>query len=69
MRRTFTIAQAKQDDGAELVCTPDTDATRLETQGNAFGLWLLENGSTPFLRGLQGVLREAEIDKKVGFGY
>ncbi len=65
MKRAFTIAQDEREDGAELICTPNADAVLLEAEGNAFGLWLLENGSTPFLRGLQEVLREAEIDKKV----
>jgi len=67
--KTFIIAQAKGVDGAQLVCTPSADAKLLEAQGNAFGLWLLENGSTCFLKGLLEVLHEAEIDKKVGLGY
>ncbi len=69
VRKTFAIAQGKRKGEAELTCTPNADATLLEAEGNAFGLWLLENGSTSFLRGLQEVLREAEIDKKVGLGY
>ncbi len=41
----------------------------LEDEGFAFGLWLLENASSPFLRGLAEALDEAEIRKKVGLGY
>jgi poly-gamma-glutamate capsule biosynthesis protein CapA/YwtB (metallophosphatase superfamily) len=67
--RTFIIAQAKDVDVAQLACTSGTNARLLEAQGNAFGLWLLENGSTSFLKGLQEVLHEAEIDKKIGLGY
>ncbi len=64
MTRIFAIARDERENGAELRCTPNADATLLETEGNAFGLWPLENGSTPFLRGLQEVLQEAEIDTK-----
>jgi hypothetical protein len=67
--KTFIIAQAKDVDVAQLVCTPSADARLLEAQGDEFGLWLLENGSTCFLKGLQEVLHEAEIDKKIGLGY
>jgi len=67
--KTFIIAQAKDVDVAQLVCTSSADVRLLEAQGNAFGLWLLENGSTSFLKGLQEVLHEAEIDKKIGLGY
>jgi len=67
--KTFIIAQAKDVDVAQLVCTSSINAKLLEAQGNAFGLWLLENGSTSFLKGLQEVLHEAEIDKKIGLGY
>ena len=37
--------------------------------GFGFGLWLLENASSPFLRGLAEAMDEAEIRKKVGLGY
>jgi hypothetical protein len=67
--KTFIIAQAKDVDVAQLVCASSADVRLLEAQGNAFGLWLLENGSTCFLKGLQEVLHEAEIDKKIGLGY
>lgn len=69
MRQTFVIAQGERDDGAELIFSPSTDPTLTEAQGEAFGVWLLQNGSTSFLRGLQEVMHEAEIDKKVGLGY
>ncbi len=67
--QVFVIAQGKPDDGAELICRPDADSTLIEAQGQAFAVWLLDNGSTSFLRGLQEVMHEAEIDKKVGLGY
>jgi len=67
--KTFIIAQDKDVDVAQLVCTSSAEARLLEAQGNALGLWLLENGSTSFLKGLQEVLHEVEIDKKIGLGY
>jgi len=67
--KTFIIAQAEDVDVVQLVYTSGANARLLEAQGNAFGLWLLENGSTSFLKGLQEVLHEAEIDKKIGLGY
>jgi len=67
--QVFVIAQGKPDDGAELICRPDADSALIEAQGQAFAVWLLDNGSTSFLRGLQEVMHEAEIDKKVGLGY
>jgi hypothetical protein len=69
VRQTFVIAQSEQDDGAELIFSPSADSMLTEAQGEAFGGWLLQNGSTSFLRGLQEVMHEAEIDKKVGLGY
>ena len=69
MRQAFVIAQGERDDGAELICSPGVDSELIEAQGRAFGGWLLDNGSTSFLRGLQEVMHEAEIDKKVGLGY
>ncbi len=33
------------------------------------GTWLLDNASSPFLKGLAEALDEAEIRKKVGLGY
>ena len=67
--KAFIIAQAEDVDTVQLACTSSADVGLLEAQGNAFGLWLLENGSTCFLKGLQEVLHEAEIDKKTGLGY
>lgn len=69
MRQAFVIAQGEQENGAELIFSPGANATLTEAQGKAFGDWLLQNGSTSFLRGLQEIMHEAEIDKKVGFGY
>ena len=69
MKQKFIIARGEQENGVELVFSPSADATLTKTQGKAFGEWLLQNGSTSFLRGLQEVMHEAEIDKKVGLGY
>ena len=69
VKQTFIIAQGEPDSEAELIFSPSADATSIEAQGKAFGVWLLQNSSTSFLRGLQEVMQEAEIDKKVGLGY
>lgn len=69
MRRSFIIAKGERDIGAELVFSPDAAPTLTESQGKEFGDWLLQNGSTSFLRGLREIMHEAEIDKKVGLGY
>ena len=69
MRQSFIIARGRKEDGAELVFSPGAKFNAIEMQGKAFGEWLLQNGSTSFLRGLQEVMHEAEIDKKVGLGY
>ena len=64
MKQKFIISKGKQADGAELLFSPGADYTLTNTHGKAFGEWLLQNGSTSFLRGLQEVMHEAEIDKK-----
>ena len=69
VKQTFIIAQGEPDSEAELTFSSSADATSIEAQGKSFGVWLLQNGSTSFLRGFQEVMHEAEIDKKVGFGY
>ena len=66
--KSFVIAKGKEDRG-ELKAVTQLKGKVLEDEGFAFGLWLLENASTPFLRGLARVMDEAEIRKKVGLGY
>jgi len=69
MKESFFIAKGEVEEGARLVISPDIDADTLEEQGYSFGRWLLEHGSTPFLKGLEQAMDEAEIRKKVGLGY
>jgi len=69
VRQVFIIAQGEGEGGAELTFSPRANAKLTKAQGKAFGVWLLQNGSTSFLRGLQEVMHDAEIDKKVGLGY
>ena len=69
MRQSFIIARGKRGVEVELTFNPSADSDLMIVQGRAFGEWLLQNGSTSFLRGLQEVMHEAEIDKKVGLGY
>lgn len=64
----FVIAEGKEE-RLELQVTPQLKGKELEAEGFDFGLWLLENASSPFLRGLAKALDEAEIRKKVGLGY
>jgi len=68
MVRSFVIARGNEET-LELKVATQLKGKRLEEEGFAFGLWLLENASSPFLRGLAEALDEAEIRKKVGLGY
>jgi len=65
---SFVIAKGNEE-RIELKVTTQLKGKRLKNEGFAFGTWLLENASTPFLRGLAEALDEAEIRKKVGLGY
>jgi len=69
VRQVFVIARGEGEDGVELTFSPRANSKLTKAQGKAFGVWLLQNGSTSFLRGLQEIMHEAEIDKKVGLGY
>ena len=64
----FTIAEGSEE-RLELRVVTRLKGEELVNEGFTFGLWLLENASTPFLRGLAEALDEAEIRKKVGLGY
>jgi len=66
--KSFVIAKGTKD-RVELKAVTQLKGKVLEDEGFAFGLWLLENASSPFLRGLARVMDEAEIRKKVGLGY
>ena len=66
--KSFVIAKGKEE-RLELRIAPQLKGRGLEEEGFNFGLWLLENASTLFLRGLTEALDEAEIRKKVGLGY
>jgi hypothetical protein len=68
MVRSFVIARGNEE-RLELKVVTQLKRKVLKDEGLAFGLWLLENASTPFLRGLAEALDEAEIRKKVGLGY
>ena len=68
MTVSFVIASGKKE-RLELKVTPQLKGKGLEDEGFTFVLWLLENASSPFLRGLARAFDEAEIRKKVGLGY
>jgi len=66
--KSFIIAKGNKE-SLELKVVTQLKGKELEGEGFTFGLWLLENGSSLFLRGLAEALDEAEIRKKVGLGY
>jgi len=66
--KSFVIAEGDEE-RLELKVITQLKGKELKDEGFAFGLWLLENASSPFLRGLAEALDEAEIRKKVGLGY
>jgi hypothetical protein len=67
--RAFVIARSRERSCARLVFETGITPEQLEPEGARFGQWLLENGSTSFLRGLHDLFDEAEITKKIGLGY
>ena len=66
--KSFVIAKGDEE-RVELKVVTQLKGRELEDEGHTFGLWLLENASSPFLKGLAEALDEAEIRKKVGLGY
>ena len=66
--KNFVIARGHEET-LELKVVSHLEGEELEDEGFAFGLWLLESASSPFLRGLAEALDEGEIRKKVGLGY
>jgi hypothetical protein len=67
--RVFIVAQSKEKGCAKLVFKLGMTPEKLEPEGARFGQWLLDNGSTSFLKGLHHLFDEAEITKKIGLGY
>jgi len=68
MKKRFTIAIGTPERW-ELQIVPEFNEQKLEEEGFSFGLFLLENASSDFLRGLALSLDEAEIRKKIGLGH
>jgi len=66
--KSFVIAKGNKE-RLELKVVTQLKGKELEDDGFTFGCWLLENASSPFLKGLAEALDEAEIRKKVGLGY
>jgi hypothetical protein len=67
--RVFIVARSQEKDYAKLVLSSAMTPEELELEGASFGQWLLDNGSTSFLKGLHQLFDEAEITKKIGLGY
>ena len=67
--RALIVARSQQKSHAKLVFKPGITPDELEPEGARFGQWLLDNGSTSFLKGLHHLFDEAEITKKIGLGY
>ena len=67
--RIFIVAQSVGKGHAKLVFKPRIGPDELEPEGARFGQWLLDNGSTSFLKGLHHLFDEAEITKKIGLGH
>ncbi len=66
---TSLVIAERNEERLELKVVTTLKGNELEDAGFGFRLWLLENASSPFLRGLAEALDEAEIRKKVGLGY
>jgi len=67
--RAFIVARSQEKGNAKLVFKAGITPDELESEGARFGQWLLDNGSTPFLKGLHHLFDEAAITKKIGLGY
>jgi hypothetical protein len=65
----LVAAQSREKGYAKLIFKPGIIPEQPEPEGARFGQWLLENGSTSFLKGLHQLFDEAEITKKIGLGY
>jgi hypothetical protein len=67
--KVFVVSRSQEKDHAKLVLNSGVTPEELELEGARFGQWLLDNGSTSFLKGLHHLFDEAEITKKIGLGY
>jgi hypothetical protein len=67
--RVFIVARSREKGCAKLIFKPSIRIDELKPEGAGFGQWLLDNGSTSFLKGLHSLFDEAEITKKIGLGY
>lgn len=67
--RVFIVAQSREKGHAKLVFKLGITTGKLEPEGARFAQWLLDNGSTSFLKGLHHLFDEVEITKKMGLGY
>jgi len=67
--RVFIVARSQEKGYARLVFKPRIMPDELGPEGTRFGQWLLDSGSTSFLKGLHHLVDEAEITKKIGLGY
>jgi hypothetical protein len=67
--KVFVVSRSQEKDHAKLVLNSGVTPEELELEGARFGQWLLDNGSTSFLKGLHQLFDEAEITKKIGLGY
>jgi len=67
--RVFIVARSQEKGYAKLVFRSAMMPEELESEGARFAHWLLDNGSTSFLKGLHHLFDEAEITKKIGLGY
>ena len=67
--RIFVIARSQEKHPAKLVLKSGVTPEELELEGARFGQWLLDSGSTSFLKGPHQLFDEAEITKKIGLGY
>jgi hypothetical protein len=67
--KVFVVARCQEKEYGKLVLNSRMTPEELELEGIRFGQWLLDNGSTSFLKGLHHLFDEAEITKKIGLGY
>ena len=67
--KVFIVARSQEKGHVKLVFKPGNTPDKLELEGARFGQWLLDNGSTSFLKGLHHLFDEAEITRKIGLGY
>ena len=67
--RVFIVARSQEKGYVRLIFKPGVTPDELEPEGARFAQWLLDNGSTSFLKGLHHLFDKVEITKKMGLGY